>query len=98
MRIPEIYRTGISYIRPSSEKPNQTGSVSQPGEDRISFQRAGVMTLPQMLELTSSDHPNRASFLTALSESLRAGLHVTNPADVASSMLQRGFDSLDGDA
>jgi hypothetical protein len=96
MRIADTNRAGIAFEPQSPKGRNATARAGQESaQDEVSFQGSGSLSLPEMLRLTEPGHPQRESFLSALSQSLRAGLHETDPSRVATSILQRGFDRLE---
>src|SRR4051794_31665345 len=91
MRITDIQRAFIGY-RENSATSRKTGSIeaSEP-QDIVSASSSGNLTLPDLLRLTSAENPQREAFLTALSESLRAGLVTSDPTAVATSILRKSF-------
>ena len=96
MRIADTNRAGIAFEPQSLKSRNITARAKQESvQDEVTFERSASLSLPEMLRLTEPGHPQRESFLSALSQSLRAGLHQTDPSRVAASILQRGFDRLE---
>lgn len=93
MRITDTHYSGIGYDRTGAR--SRTVQRSEPAQDQVSFETSSGLTLPAMLALTAPGHPQRESFLTALSASLRAGLHMSDTPALASSMLNRGFDAVE---
>ncbi|MBC8167527.1 MAG: hypothetical protein H7Y20_16860 [Bryobacteraceae bacterium] len=93
MRITDTSNARLGWERSDLRLRPAAANADQP-RDHVVFAASSSPSLPDMLKLTSPDHPQRESFLTALAETMRAGLHVTDTSAVAGSILRRGFDSV----
>ncbi len=72
--------------------PDATGTAPA-GNGYGEVEDFSSLSLPSMLALTAPEHPQRQAFLTAMSQSLRAGLLASDPDQVAGSLMARGFGS-----
>src|SRR4051794_32675561 len=93
MRITDTQRPYTAYAEASAKSRNSGAGQTIGTQDMVGRGFSGSLTLPDLLHLTSTQNPRREAFLTALSESLRAGLHTSDPAAVAKSILRSGFDA-----